>query len=201
MRPPRHLVVFLRAPRLGRVKTRLGAEIGALTALHFYRATVERVLRPLARDPRWRFHLAVTPDHRTRLPRGWPRAPLIGQGRGDLGWRMARVFRSLPPGPALIVGSDVPDLAPHHVAAAFRALGGHDAVFGPAADGGYWLVGFRRGPRLPHGAFAGVRWSSAQALDDTLASLPRGLAVAFLPMLEDVDDAASYCRWLSRRRI
>lgn len=201
MRGRRHVVVFLRAPQLGRVKTRLAADVGALTALHFYRASADGVLRRLARDQRWRCHIAVTPDHRAQLPRPWPAVPLIRQGGGDLGRRMARVFRRLPPGPALIVGSDVPELRPRHIAAGFRALGRRDAVFGPATDGGYWLIGFRRSPRLPHGLFEKVRWSSADALADTLAGLPRTMTVALLPALEDVDDAESYRRWLSRRRV
>jgi glycosyltransferase A (GT-A) superfamily protein (DUF2064 family) len=103
----------------------------------------------------------------------------------------------------VIVGSDIPELSPRHVAAAFRALGRHEAVLGPAADGGYWLIGLRRRPRIPAGLFQGVRWSSAHALADTRASLPRSSSVALLEVLEDVDDAESHARWrarLKRRR-
>ncbi len=112
---------------------------------------------------------------------------------------MARVFTLLPPGPAVIIGSDIPDLGPAHIEAAFRALGGAEAVFGPAADGGYWLVGLRRRPRVPRGLFQRVRWSSDQALADTLAGLPRAMSVALLETLADVDDARDYARWLARR--
>ena len=143
MRPERHLVVFLRAPQLGRVKSRLAAGIGALAALRFYRDTSARLLRALARDGRWRLELWVTPDR--AVGGRWPvKAPRRGQGAGDLGRRMARVFATLPPGPAVIVGSDIPALTPAHIAAAFGALGRAEAVFGPATDGGYWLVGLRR---------------------------------------------------------
>jgi uncharacterized protein len=198
MRPRQHLVIFLRAPRLGCVKSRLARGIGALAALRFYRVTIERLLRRLGRDRRWRCYLAVTPDRESARwhARGAGLRPRA-QGRGDLGARMARVFRDLPRGPAAIIGSDIPAIAPAHIAAAFKALGAHDAVFGPAADGGYWLVGLRRRPRLPPRLFDGVRWSSADALRDTLAGLPRRFAVAFLETLEDVDDAASYLRWVS----
>jgi rSAM/selenodomain-associated transferase 1 len=198
MRVRRHLVIFLRAPRLGRVKSRLAAGIGALAALRFYRQSSERLLRDLARDRRWRCHLALTPDR--EVGRRWWRVSALrrGQGPGDLGRRMARVFAELPPGPAVIVGSDIPAITRDHLWAAFRALGNSDAVFGPAADGGYWLVGLRRRPRLPRPLFARVRWSSAHALADTLAGLPRGFSVARLATLEDIDDAAAYRRWLSR---
>ncbi len=195
-RPTRHLVIFLRAPRLGRAKSRLAAGIGPLAALRFYRLATEHLLRWAARDRRWRCHIAITPDRVARGKRPWRvAASYRGQGSGDLGRRMARVFRALPPGPVAIVGSDIPAVRPAHIAAAFRALGSHEAVFGPAMDGGYWLVGLRRRPRLPHGLFARVRWSSEHALADTLAILPRTLSVTFLETLEDVDDAASYARW------
>jgi uncharacterized protein len=201
MRPARHLVVFLRAPRLGRVKSRRAAGLGAVAARGFYRHTGARLLRQVTRDRRWRCHLALTPDGAARGKRPWRAAALWrGQGGGDLGQRMARVFRTLPPGPTVIIGSDVPAITPAHLAAAFRALGGNEAVFGPALDGGYWLVGLRRRPRLPHGLFERVRWSSEHALADTLAGLPRSMTVALLERLEDVDDAAAYRRWLNRRR-
>jgi hypothetical protein len=199
-RPDRHLLIFAKAPRLGQVKSRLAAGIGPVAALRFYRETAARLLRELGGDPRWRVWLAVTP-RRALAAAYWPAGPArIDQGPGDLGQRMGRVFRSLPPGPAVIVGSDIPELAPRHVAAAFRALGGHDAVIGPAADGGYWLIGLRRRPRVPAGLFAGVRWSSAQALADTRASLSPRASVALLETLEDVDDSASYERWRARLR-
>jgi rSAM/selenodomain-associated transferase 1 len=201
MRPVHHLVVFLRAPRLGRVKSRLAAGIGAVAALGFYRRTSARLLRELTRDRRWRVHLALTPDGAARGKRPWPVAALRhAQGGGDLGRRMARVFATLPPGPAVIIGADIPAITPAHVAVAFRALGRSDAVFGPALDGGYWLVGLRRRPRLPRGLFEQVRWSSEHALADTLAGLPRAMSVAMLERLEDIDDVAAYRRWLSRRR-
>jgi rSAM/selenodomain-associated transferase 1 len=204
MREQRHLVVFLRTPRLGRVKSRLAAGIGAVAALRFYRETSEHVLRRLTRDARWRCHLAVTPDRDAAGPRPWRVGAVYRrQGNGDLGRRMARVFRTLPPGPVAIIGSDIPSITCVHIAAAFRALGSHEAVFGPSADGGYWLVGLRRRPRLPHGLFKRVRWSSEHALADTLAGLPRGMSVTLLQSLEDVDDALAYARWrpgLSRAR-
>lgn len=117
----------------------------------------------------------------------------LPQGSGDLGERMQRIFTALPPGPAVIVGTDIPGISPRHIGHAFRALGAHDAVFGPAADGGYWLVGLRRTPKTPRRIFKGVRWSGPHALRDTLANL-NGARVATIGMLEDVDDAPSHRR-------
>jgi rSAM/selenodomain-associated transferase 1 len=194
----RHLVVFAKAPMLGRVKSRLAAGIGATAALAFYRRALAGLLRRVGRDPRWRTALAVAPDSAARHRRLWPMAlPRIGQGRGDLGLRMGRVLRDWPRGPVVIVGADIPDISAAHVWSAFHALGTRDVVFGPAADGGYWLVGARRGPPLPR-IFADVRWSTRHALADTRANL-RGRNVTLLQRLDDIDDAAGYRRW--RRRM
>ncbi len=198
MRAHRHLVVFARAPRRGAVKRRLAAAIGDRAAHRFYVDTTRALLRRLGRDPRWRLVLAVTPDGFARRGRFWPQGVArMPQGTGDLGARMARVFARLPPGPAVIVGSDIPAIVPAHVAAAFAALGTAEAVFGPAADGGYWLVGLarRRAPgALARRLFRGVRWSTAQALADTRANLPPGAEAEPLAVLEDVDDAAALRR-------
>ncbi|MGQ0664221.1 MAG: TIGR04282 family arsenosugar biosynthesis glycosyltransferase [Pseudomonadota bacterium] len=194
----RRLVILAKAPALGRVKRRLAAAIGAGAALGFYRRTLGAVLLRLGRDRRWQTVLAVTPDRAARRSRLWPvRLEARAQGPGDLGQRMGRVFRQLPPGPVVIVGADIPELAAEHIARAFGALGAADAVFGPAPDGGYWLVGLRRGPSLP-GLFANVRWSSAEALDDTLANL-RGRRVRLIDTLADVDDGAALARWRAAR--
>jgi rSAM/selenodomain-associated transferase 1 len=177
--------IFTRAPRLGRGKRRLAREVGDRAALRFHVAVLHRLARALARERRVRVVLAVTPDgaHVAGL-RGIAR---VGQGGGGLGARMARLLGRHRHGRAVIVGSDIPAAGADDILAAFRALGRADAVFGPAADGGYWLVGV--GPRRVARPFAGVRWSSEHALSDTLANFA-GRRVAFLRTLRDVDTAA-----------
>lgn len=196
MRARRHLVVFAKAPMLGRVKRRLAADIGAVAALRFQRQATARLLRRVAGDRRWLCWLALTPDRAAAGPRLW-RVPCrrVPQGQGDLGRRMARPFAALPRGEVVLIGSDVPDIAASHIAAAFRLLGGNDLVFGPARDGGFWLIG---GRRLPPGLFAGVRWSSAYALADTLRNVPSRWRIARAATLADVDDGAAYRSWLRR---
>ncbi len=191
MTPPRpHLVIMAKAPRLGAVKTRLARDIGAAAALRFYRATLTDTIRRLGSDPRWRTWIAVTPDTALRDP-AWPRrANILLQRRGDLGNRMQRVFDRIPPGPAIIVGCDIPDLRAHHVAAAFRRLGSAKFVFGPATDGGYWLVGAKRSRRTP-GLFRDIRWSTEHTLADTLRNVSAA-SVAFAATLSDVDNGESY---------
>jgi rSAM/selenodomain-associated transferase 1 len=176
--------VFARAPRLGVVKRRLARDIGDRAALDFHRETMVALLRALATDRRFRTVLAITPD-RARFPLP-VRIPRVPQGIGDLGARMQRAAERVRHGRAVIIGCDIPDARAADVLAAFRALGRADAVFGPAEDGGYWLLGLS--PRRPARPFAAVRWSTAHALTDTLANF-RGRRVAFLRTLRDVDTA------------
>lgn len=185
----RHLVIFTRHPRFGTGKSRLAAGAGQGVALRFQRVMLSMLLLRLSRDPRWTTWLAVTPDRSGPWPRHIGIRP---QGKGDLGQRMKRVVERLPPGPVVIVGTDSPRLRADHVARAFSALGNYDAVFGPALDGGYWMIGLRRRPRFID-PFHAVRWSSEHALDDTLANL-NGSTVAILDRLDDVDDVESLAR-------
>jgi uncharacterized protein len=171
-------IVLGRAPRLGVVKRRLARDVGEVAALRFHRTMLLGLLRRLRRDRRFETLLAVTPD-RARV--AW-RGRVIGQGGGDLGVRMARALGRRRR--AVLVGCDIPGIGAADVAAAFRALGRADAVFGPAEDGGYWLVGL--GPRRPGRPFAGVRWSGPHALADTLANFRRH-RVALLHRRRDVD--------------
>jgi rSAM/selenodomain-associated transferase 1 len=195
----RHLVLFVRAPGLGTGKRRLARDVGGVWALRFERAMLGLLVRRLGRDRRWRLRLAVTPDRARSRARLWPRGvPIAPQGGGDLGTRMRRALAACPPGPAVLVGSDIPALAARHIAEAFRLLGRHDLVFGPAEDGGFWLVGARRCPVLPP-LFGPVRWSGPSALADVLNNLPRRVSVGFAARLEDVDDGTSYRRLAPRR--
>ncbi len=185
----RTLVIMVKEPHPGRVKTRLGRDIGLVGAAWWFRHQTRRLIRRI-RDPRWQIVLAVSPDREGLTSRVWPADLMrVPQGRGDLGDRMARMLRGMPPGPVCLIGADIPDVSPAHIARAFAALGDHDAVFGPAPDGGYWLIGAKHGSTLPKGLFHDVRWSTEHALDDTLATLPN-LRVAMIDTLLDVDTVA-----------
>jgi uncharacterized protein len=184
----------VRAPALGAGKRRLAREIGDVAALRFERLMIARLLRRLAADRRWRLRIAVTPERARHRARRWHREmETVGQGIGGLGVRMRRVLVACPPGPVVLVGADIPGLAARHVGAAFSMLGSNDLVFGPAEDGGFWLVGAGCARRLPR-LFDGVRWSGPYALADTLAGLPRSVTVGFIERLEDVDDGEAYRR-------
>ncbi|MBL6932479.1 MAG: TIGR04282 family arsenosugar biosynthesis glycosyltransferase [Rhodospirillales bacterium] len=196
MKQNRHLVVFAKEPLLGQVKTRLGRDIGTVAATRFYRRILSDVTRRLGQEERWRCWLSLSPDSAINRHPFWPSSfQPVKQGGGDIGQRMDRAMRQMPSGPVVIIGTDVPAIRPDHIENAFKALGHHDAVFGPAADGGYWLVGARRSPRTPD-LFSNVRWSSEHTLADTLNTLQKNdVKVALLETLDDVDEGAAYRRW------
>jgi hypothetical protein len=179
------VIVFARAPRLGTVKRRLARDIGDRAALRFHVATLTTLLRDLLACRRFDVVLALTPDPaRFPLP---VRITRIGQGRGDLGARMARALRRHRR--VALMGCDIPDARAADVRAAFHGLGTADAMFGPALDGGYWLIAL--GPRRPGDLFGRSRWSTEHALADTLQQF-RYHRVGFIRTLSDVDTVADY---------
>jgi rSAM/selenodomain-associated transferase 1 len=185
------LIIMLKEPVMGRVKTRLARETGWSEATRFARNAARSIIARLARDGRWRVLLAVAPDI-AEGSRMWPaRVARTRQGRGDLGARMARLL--VAQRPALLIGADIPAVSPAVIADAFRLLPRNDVVLGPAGDGGYWLIGLNRmAPR--HRLFRGVRWSGPHALGDTVASFG-GARIGYAAVLGDVDDAESHRRW------
>lgn len=186
------LLVMARAPRFGTVKTRLARDIGVLQAWQFYRQTLKASLQRLGRSSQWNTWLQVTPDRDMRPLGQWPAsAGVITQGRGGLGPRMERGLTAFPLGtPVVLIGSDIPDVTEAQVQRAFKALRQSDVVLGPAADGGFWLVGFAN-RRPVHHPFENVRWSTPHALNDTLNGLPHR-RIALVDRMRDVDDGESY---------
>ena len=196
-----HLIIFAKQPRMGRVKTRLAKDIGTVAAWNFYRHTLSRTINSLCHDRRWKTVLAITPDRAIHQRPPWrtglitPHIPFMAQGSGDLGRRMQRIFNTLPPGPVIIIGGDIPDIRACYIQQAFKILGHKHCVFGPADDGGYWLVGCKRRPRVPE-LFKNIRWSTEFALKDTLDPLPKSLTVGFAQQLSDIDtgdDLKNHC--------
>ena len=181
----RTLIVMVKEPRPGRVKTRLGQDIGMVSAAWWYRHQVAGLLRRL-RDPRWDIALSVAPDtacHGAYWPGDLARMP---QGTGDLGRRMRRALSAFS-GPVVLIGSDIPGVERRLIAEAFAKLGTAKSVIGPAEDGGFWLVGLVNGAAAPTSMFEGARWSHADTLKDVLPTLPH--PVAFAASLKDVDTA------------
>lgn len=196
------VVVFLKAPRPGAVKTRLAGTLGPDAACAAYRRLVEALLANLAPLPR--VELCFTPTEagaeiQPWVRPGWLTCPQVG---GDLGERLHAAFAEHFETDAqhvVIIGSDCPDVTATDIEDAWLALEGHDVVLGPALDGGYWLIGLR----APQPAlFAGIPWSTDRVFGETMCrARETGLRVALLRELADVDTAADWERWLRRANI
>jgi len=202
-RPHRQLLVFARAPQYGVVKSRIATSLGPGVAWMAYRAMTRDVLSGPARSPLWRTRVAVAPARLAANSWGSFGITVVGQQGHDLGERMAHALRRYSGrGPVVLVGSDIPSMKRGHIRAAFDLLRGHDVVFGPASDGGYWLVGVRQcfpNVALAH-LFDDVRWSSEHALADTLRNVRPGMRVAIAETLGDVDTAEDLAAWRAGRR-
>ena len=183
--------VFAKAPRPGHVKTRLAAGIGDEAALRVYRHLLRKTVREAARSGA-RVVVCYDPEdgRRDLDPLVEPPAGQWSyQGDGDLGMRMHRMLNeALDEGPpAVVVGTDIPDLDAGVLHRAFRALDEADVVVGPALDGGYYLLGLKRpAPELFHG----MVWSEPTVLDETRTrARMAGKTVLELEPLRDVDRA------------
>jgi rSAM/selenodomain-associated transferase 1 len=210
--PLRRLAVFFRNPVVGQVKTRLARRLGDERAAAAYRAMATELLANLEpiRDIVVPFFDSL-PDQ-GRRPFGdlrgspTPKEPAAAcsgirlQSGRDLGERMAGAFAELfAEGVAqvLLVGSDIPQIDSFLIAGYFQALEAHDAVIGPASDGGYYLIGFKRESFSPE-LFSGIRWSTEQVYRETVARAESlGLSLYSGRTLRDIDtyeDLASVIR-------
>ncbi|MGI9521311.1 MAG: TIGR04282 family arsenosugar biosynthesis glycosyltransferase, partial [Hyphomicrobiaceae bacterium] len=114
------LIIMVKRPRTGRVKTRLARDIGDVSATWFYRHTSKAVVSRLSRERLWQTILAVAPDASVCDPI-WPRGvTCVPQGHGDLGERMLRVINRVQFCSVVLIGTDIPAIRPVHIAAAFR---------------------------------------------------------------------------------
>ena len=134
------LIVFARAPQYGAVKQRLASDIGKSAAFTFYRQTLQRLLVKMSNSPHWELTIAVATKEATTHPlfQGFD---VITQPDGDLGVRMLTVLDQFKDRHRIIIGSDIPHINPIYIEHAFSELAQHSVVFGPAVDGGFWLVG------------------------------------------------------------
>ena len=163
--------------------------------------TLARTMRAATRGA-WTPVLYTAPDRALGESLGgiWPTGlDRRSQGHGDLTDRLGKGLNEAPPGPVLFIGADAPDLSPALIRRAIRALQTHDAVFGPATDGGFWLFGLNKTART-RSPFGAVRWSGPHAMADVRANLPVGSRVTELPTLIDLDEAEDWRAW-SRARV
>jgi len=182
------LIIFVKAPRIGKAKTRLAADIGKTHAWRHYRAMTSQIMRNVTSD-KWDTILSVTPPSFLGRVPAWRDLPQYAQVDGSLSPRLVQAFSSK--GPVVVVGSDSPQVTRADINLAFRSIRPGNFVFGPADDGGFWLMG-AYGP-VPKKAFENVRWST----ENTLADLKRNLSgdIETLRTLTDVDNQSALKLW------
>ena len=199
----RCIVIFVRYPEKGAVKSRLAPVLGEKLVVSLYEAFVRDLLATLEKSG-YPFRIAYTPEGQAEgIFRCFGRYDGFPQAGADLGERMENAFQrcfSDGFGSVLLIGSDIPDLPQEIFAEAFAALDTHDAVIGPAADGGYYLIGFRREAFAP-AAFAGVSWGTGTVFAETMARLEcSGASVHRLPLWRDVDTPEDLMDLVRRHR-
>lgn len=187
------LYIFAKKPGMGAAKTRLARDIGPTHAQRLCRAMSAQILRKVT-DPRWDTSLYIAPARAIGTVPAWDGFAQRPQPTGSLSPRLANVF-SGEKRPVLVIGTDCPQISAQDIAGALNALRTVPFVFGPASDGGFWLMG-AIAPLKPD-VFDGVRWSSKHTLSDLEARL-KG-SVTKLRTLTDVDDAVGLAAWKAER--
>jgi rSAM/selenodomain-associated transferase 1 len=187
------LIIFIKYPAAGMVKSRLALDLGEKRAAEIYRQLAETVVANVTPRPAENAYdviLCCAPDAAEQAFKEWfPCHGLFSPQQGsDLGERMSNAFLhafDIGYTKALLIGSDCPDLSPEILAQGFALLDAHNIVLGPAHDGGYYLIGLRR---LEPGLFCGMDWGTERVLQQTLDKISdAGLTVALLPQLRDID--------------
>lgn len=185
------VIIFVKAPEKGAVKTRLAASLGDTTVLALYKAFVSDLMEMLKKG---KYPLQIffyPPDAEAKIDEWLGSSYHYAPQRGDdLGERMANAFHeTFQQGfqSAVLIGSDTPDLPGSFIDEAFLSLKEHDAVIGPSIDGGYYLIGFRAGTFLPT-AFEGIPWSTTEVFRKTTEILSdKEYQIHLLPKLRDID--------------
>lgn len=194
-----HLLIFIKNPILGKVKTRLAATLGAAAALQIYEALLVFTQNVAVHTDaqRYVFYSDFIAENDS-----WS-APFfikkLQKNSSDLGERMAAAFDLVfeinknTANKVLIMGSDCPEITPELLAHAYANLDKFDLVIGPAYDGGYYLLGMKT---LHHGLFSNMQWSVNTVLTQTMERAQKsGLSIYLLPFLTDMDTEQDYLAW------
>lgn len=185
------LIIFIKNPEKGKVKTRLAAEVGEEKALQIYRSLLRKVRKLTGAYPvrRFLFYSRFIDRQDEWGEEGFHKHLQEG---ADLGIRMQQAFGIAlqQVERAVIIGSDCPELSSDHLDEAFQALREKEVAIGPARDGGYYLLGLREpSPFL----FEKMTWSTSQVFQETMERIKsRKKTVHVLPVLSDIDYASDW---------
>lgn len=188
---PSCIVLMIRSPELGKVKTRLAADVGDETALELYLAFIEDSLEMLeGLNIDVILSLYSNDNNRQIMDHIHNVYEIIDQKGKNLGERQYNSLKGafrLGYGKAVVMAADCPDLEPDFIEGAFTSLNHCDAVIGPCEDGGYYLLGINR-EKLDQGMFSDVEWGSDQVMEKIRSNANHlGLIMFELPLWYDVD--------------
>ena len=193
---PDALIIFLRSPEEGKVKTRLAKTTGAAKALSIYRQLLSITFNQI-QGLNCTVYLYFVPY----IDRNYiEKTPFIGrlQKGFDLGLRMQQAFQEVLQShkQVLLIGTDCPYITKTLLEEAFDQLQNHDIVLGPATDGGYYLIGLHQ---MHDCLFAGIDWSTGRVLSQTIqAAEDLNLSFSLLPEHHDIDYEDDWRRFLNR---
>lgn len=185
------VLFFLKYPESGKVKTRLGIELGYDNAARLYRAFINDMLRNL-KKAKQEIIICADPDSELKLYQEMlgDDLKIIFQRGNDIGERMFHAFKDVFANGiehAVLIGSDIPTLRPEIITEAFKLLENGSPCLGPAEDGGYYLIGFNKN-NLASNAFTGINWSTPAVLQLTYQKMKElGFKPGILPKLNDID--------------
>ena len=187
----KNVLVFVRVPEPGRVKTRLEGKLSRKAVLRLYQYFVEDILGTLSAGGYDVVICYEPPEGRSKMI-SWLGSDLsfMPQKGASLGERMEKAFADVfseGVHQAVLIGSDFPDLDGSIIEEAFQTLASHDLAVGPAVDGGYYLIGFNEGSFSPQ-IFHNIPWGTPSVFQHTVLSAEKSkLRMQVLPKWQDID--------------
>lgn len=197
------IIIFLRYPKRGKVKTRLAKTTSPEFALSFYKTCAESLVSNLKRVPSINRFVFYSDKGEEKEVINWlgNKIFFMPQDGEDIGIRMKKAFEkifSLEYQKVIIVGTDIPDLSKKIIIKAFKALDNKDIVIGPSKDGGYYLLGMKE---MHNKLFEGIKFSTSSVLSETLLRIKKlKLSYDLLQVLQDIDTEDDLNNWLNDKR-
>lgn len=189
-----YLLVFIRNPELGKVKTRVAAKTGDQKALEIYELLLQKTFHICSQLTEIKVIVYYSDFIDTKD--NWnndifEKRLQVGK---NLGERMAKAFQDnlVEADKVVLIGSDCPYLTSNIIEHTFELLAENDVVFGPATDGGYYLLGMKS---FNSSLFENISWSTSDVLKQSLAQIPE-LKTAFTLELNDIDTIEDYQQWV-----
>lgn len=188
------VIIFAKNPVPGNVKTRIGKFLGYDYSCQIYEAMLLDLIEKMRIQNSWSCHFYIYPPEETKSfsdAYNLSSDCVFPQQGSDLGMRMYNSFLeqiNLGADEIICIGSDIPAISLDHIYSAFNILSNSESVIGPAADGGYYLIGIRK-EIVSSAYFSGIKWSSCSVFSDTVDRIESmGFTHKSINTLRDLDD-------------